>query len=429
MHIYHFRFFVVGWTLLAFVLLTGCNRKISTEPEIPTNNWLPISEEVNGTIGDIQGIRVLTLWGTNYEQGYAHGYLLGPEIIERLDHQFIDMNLVDIFVNVTLPNIDRFAIPDEYMDEIRGMVDGILARGGGTVYSTALGRYMTLNDAIGVTIFNDVPHIPQCTSFSAWGDLTMGGSTITGRNSDSPDNEHYTGRKIIIIRKPNPDTGVLPLVSVQDAGDTHCSTGMNSEGVTLACQAIDYHDAATATEGFCPDGLIFRKMLESAHASSVVEDVSAVLQDLYMASAEAVFMSWPTDGTEPCAAVFEIDGNLDNNHGFSVRQPEADESCLVQTNDFLLRWDFGEACWRYDHVRNFFKNIADGISQPLTEADAWDVLGQVPAGADQGFLIVHAEVFEPNRKLMHVAFGIPGTHAPFCSRVTLDVAAWTEDAE
>ena len=135
---FHTRF-IRTCLILSLAVFLACNKHSPTESETPINNWLPVSETVNGTISEIQGMRVLTLWGTNYEQGYAQGYLLGPEIIERLDRQFIDMNLVDIFVNVTLPNIDTFEIPDEYMDEIRGQFGGVLARAGGVVYSSAVG--------------------------------------------------------------------------------------------------------------------------------------------------------------------------------------------------------------------------------------------------------------------------------------------------
>ena len=55
------------------VIFFVCEKDSPTDPETPTNNWLPITESVNGTLGEIQGIPLLTLWGIHYEQGYAHG--------------------------------------------------------------------------------------------------------------------------------------------------------------------------------------------------------------------------------------------------------------------------------------------------------------------------------------------------------------------
>ncbi len=39
----------------------------------------PVSAQVNGTLEDIEGKTVLTVWGTHEERGYAHGFLLAEE--------------------------------------------------------------------------------------------------------------------------------------------------------------------------------------------------------------------------------------------------------------------------------------------------------------------------------------------------------------
>ena len=46
---------------------------------------VPGSRDVHGKLAHLQGVRVLRLWGLPEEQGYAQGYLLGPEIVELLD--------------------------------------------------------------------------------------------------------------------------------------------------------------------------------------------------------------------------------------------------------------------------------------------------------------------------------------------------------
>jgi hypothetical protein len=37
---------------------------------------------VNGELTEVEGIFLLTLWGTHREMGYAHGYLYAPEVFE-----------------------------------------------------------------------------------------------------------------------------------------------------------------------------------------------------------------------------------------------------------------------------------------------------------------------------------------------------------
>ncbi|MGB2988317.1 MAG: hypothetical protein WBE26_20800, partial [Phycisphaerae bacterium] len=55
----------------------------------------------------------------------------------------------------------------------------------------------------------------------------------------------------------------------------------------------------------------------------------------------------------------------------------------------------------------------------LTTKRAWNMLGGVSI---EGIITHHSVVFEPNKRLMHVAFAENGKHAPKCKAVTLDVA-------
>jgi len=69
---------LLGALILLFIYTcTSCKN----ENNNLENNWLPITENVNGELLEAEGYRVLKLWSTVYEQGYAHGYLIAPEIV------------------------------------------------------------------------------------------------------------------------------------------------------------------------------------------------------------------------------------------------------------------------------------------------------------------------------------------------------------
>jgi hypothetical protein len=412
----------------AILALTGlltfpsCQKEGPVEPDIPTNEWLEPIESVNGTLTEIQGIPLLTLWGTHYEQGFAHGYLVAPEMIERLDMELSrDPGVVDFLENVMLPNLHIYTVPDEYMQEIEGFLAGMEARAGDSVYVAGLGRYITFNDVIASTCIDNIQHLvgTNCTSFSAWDTVTADGGTITGRNYDQPDDESHIGRYMLIVRKSPPGSGFLPWVSVNLPGALSCETGMNSEGVTFATQEVNRILPTSATDGFCPEFLLQRRLLEAAHAASVVSDVSGVLDNLYTNGGEAILMSWPS-GNDPSAVVFEMDGDLTTGHGFTVRQPRTGFPFLIQTNQFYERIPYSHS-ERYVLLNSNLVSIRDGRSQPLTVSRAWELLGEVPAGA--GLLIMNAVVFEPDRMLMHVGFAETGTHATSFVPITIDVAA------
>ena len=40
----------------------------------------PLFPDVNGVLREIDGIKVLIVWGTHQQRGYAHGYLLAENI-------------------------------------------------------------------------------------------------------------------------------------------------------------------------------------------------------------------------------------------------------------------------------------------------------------------------------------------------------------
>jgi len=409
--------------ILLIIFCMACSKESSpTEPK--RNEWLPITEDVDGSLTEIEGIPLLTLWGTNYEQGYAHGYLYAPEIIEYAEMNFSQPGLVNLYENVVLSNINNYTVPQEYLDELQGFLDGMEARAGGAVYLAAVDRYITLNDLIAFTCIDNAEHLinKNCTSFSAWDVITEGGVPITGRNYDQPDEIMHTGRFIFIVRKTPPGSGVPAWISVNLPGSFSCETAMNSEGVTFATQEVNLIRETSATEGYCPEVLLQRRLLESSRSASVVEDVSALLQELYTNGGEANLMSWPSS-QGACSAVFEVDGDLTTGHGLTVRRPETGFPYMIQTNQFYERLS-PQASTRYSTIKNYLDGIITNDNPLLTVDQAWELLGQVPAG--DGQIIQIAVVFEPDVMLMHVAFGESGTHATGCRRITINVGELLE---
>lgn len=147
---------------LAIVLVisstAGNKQSLPTEPE--EGKWLPITENVKGTLTDVEGIPLLTLWGSNYEQGYAHGYLYAPEIMEYLEKQLQSQEgTVEFIEAVVLPYIDKYTVPEEYLHEMEGFLVGMEARAGGAVYVSAVDRNLTLNDVIAWACVDNPAHL------------------------------------------------------------------------------------------------------------------------------------------------------------------------------------------------------------------------------------------------------------------------------
>jgi hypothetical protein len=416
--------FYIPATLL-FGLILGCNRDNAVEPAHSTPKWKPATEQVNGAITTLESMRVLTLHGTFYEMGYAHGYLLAPEILERQELELSQPGVIDFFENQVLPNIHLFDIPDQYMEEIDGMYAGFLSRGGGSVYSELLQREVTLTDAIALNCINALASRVACSSFSAWNHMTYDNNTITGYNHDTKDDERNTERWLLIVRNPLSGSGANSSVCAGRAGDMNVHTVINDMGVTLSCQSINDASPATSTEGFTPEGLIFRQLIESVDYIDPAGDISGVLDDIYATEAEALLMSWPASAEQYSAIALELDGDLLDNHGYTIRQPSGAEEYIIQTNHFWLRRQPVSQCDRYYYVKSSLDSIAAGTRSPLTVESAWNLLSNIQP--EDSYLTQIAVVFEPSKMRMHIAFAEPGKHAHLCRREILNIEALLSD--
>lgn len=63
-------------------------------------------EDINGILIEVGGIPLLRLWGTPQEQGFAHGYLIGDDIVSMLD-DFLEHEIrgltADVWENNLIP--------------------------------------------------------------------------------------------------------------------------------------------------------------------------------------------------------------------------------------------------------------------------------------------------------------------------------------
>jgi hypothetical protein len=193
---------------------------------------------------------------------------------------------------------------------------------------------------------------------------------------------------------------------------------MNAEGVT-----VSMHDAggfpSRGSSGFTPRAFALREALESAHAATAFEDVGRVLRERVCIVGNNVPVTRPYVDGKPASVVFEYDGGLSKEQGVTARHTPEGESFLICTNHYRKRAE-PTPCGRYARLSKRLEKIAkSGGKKHLTEKTAWKMLKGVSM---EGITTLHSVVFEPNKRLMHVAFAKKGKPAPECKPITLDVA-------
>ncbi|MFC1724253.1 C45 family autoproteolytic acyltransferase/hydrolase [candidate division KSB1 bacterium] len=407
---------------MIFISMFNCSKDSSTT--VPNenwqNNWLPLTEEVNGSLQIIEGINVLRLWGTDYEQGYAYGYILSEEIIGFIDF-VIKSGIFSFdgssFAGIVPPGIERLNIEQRFLDEMQGIFDGIQARADGEIRVPSTGRSLHLRDIIAVNVGLDIRSM-QCSSFSAWGDMTADGGTITGRNDDWPLLNYLNEvQMLVVVRVPPAGSDRLSFATINCPGSIGCPTGMNEEGVTLNRNAGN-GSTNSASSGIYPRYFTYRTALENAHASTAVQDVENVLRSRQTNGTIILMITYPYMGSGSGSAVFEYDSDISRNDGVTIRQPESSLPYQIATNHYRERI-LPVSCGRYTTINTGLQDIMNSGSNYFTDQTAWSMLGEVAVGGGQ---TLDSTVFEPNKMLIHVAFRNGGTSAPGCRKVTLNVS-------
>ncbi|HOO72688.1 MAG TPA: C45 family autoproteolytic acyltransferase/hydrolase [Spirochaetota bacterium] len=207
---------------------------------------------------------LMHLEGSPYEMGFAHGYL-NPVAVQRmcskefylgaikglissgnigaLDQIFENDTLVDAVVKGVqkLALLHKDNIPEELMDEMQGIADGVNAAG---EHSFSLDNVIMLNIAMdtlmSIVYPIIVPILPvadlltaatphACNAFIAFGDATTDGRVIMGRDFMFT---HEVVHEVAMLIEYVPDNG-YSFVSVNAPGFVGVTAAMNSEGIGI----------------------------------------------------------------------------------------------------------------------------------------------------------------------------------------------------
>lgn len=395
-------------------------------------------------IEQVDAVRVLHLFGTPYERGYAHGTLVGSEIIELMQEFVFDYALGQM-TNLDYAQVcqlvgERAAWPDEALEEMQGMLDGIRASlpfdersfdipGVGT-------REIELIDIMAGNSFGDWSRIGGCSGFAAWADAT-GGPTIHGRNLDytSGDGAMLPHQIVIAIE---PDVGPQ-WVSIGRTGDIGCNSCMNEHGLTM-----EGNNGGDGLPLVHSSGLMARSMLARAAVGQLgagdepIADALALYHANPISVSQNALYATPYGQGKPddqVAAVFEVDGN-DFDAGATHRAPSETQysglgrtDVIIETNHMLKRIDQpggADSVERYDEIARRIDVATDPADPDNPTGD--DVLDAIDAtwimqGAKRAHTVQHF-VFEPDELRVHVSLqpemDVPATDVP------LTTLSWTQ---
>lgn len=330
---------VAAGCLTLLVAMSGCGQKDEWHTSGPP--LLSRGRDLFGSFERVRGVRVLTLWGTPYQRGRAHGRLLARGVLEMVD-TVCGSNLLlsrrSDYERVILPLVARFRFTPDDEAEMRGILDGVRSALGDEAVLERLGRPLRLEDLKAYNTAGDW-YRQGCATFAAWGKNTKDGHVWVGRNFDFlPARAFFTHQMIVVHEAFG---GRKAWASVSSPGMIGCITGINADGVFGSVHDV-FLPLRPLDGEYVPRLLVLRRLMETCSARDLEGQALPILRSSKQMFDNGILLAAPvTDGTTP-AIVFEYDGNPSKDSGVTVRRPADDEErygreMIGCTNHFLKR--------------------------------------------------------------------------------------------
>jgi hypothetical protein len=409
----------------------------------------PQSDKIieHGALVRKKGLPVLQLWGTAEERGFAHGYLVGRQIIDFFEFYIIEdswrsaKNYQDTFV----PFLEgRFHYPPEFLRECEAVIKGMRASGI-DMEVEVLGRDFNRTDLLAINAyiekraaFPGPARTPSsCTQVAFWGARTKGGGLngglVAARNMDGEcDLRKVTVSHFLVFAVDPAESGRKRWVSTMWPGFVGTISGVNEEGLYSMENAGD-SGPGPVPDGIVPCSWIQRFILEKqggeASPKSVLEMMGPFVCSTGGITAAGSIILWAVPHTGQDAPAFVYEGGRT---GFALRTPAEvrpmDPGTIMASNHHL-KYGFDPARpdeslggpvsfssrWRYETAAQTLEAWSRrGASLGIDEAVR--LLQQVAHGTTE-----YSVIFKANERRLLVAVDDLETDmwdAPYCE--------WTE---
>lgn len=359
--------------------------------------------EVNGRLENHDGLRILRVWGTPDERGYAHGVLLGKEVVAMARAEFAARFAKKPGrmeqIHKMLERMVRY--PENVEEEMRAMYRGVKE----TVADLRLDEfdrdlmYEDLLVANALDIFAPI----ACSGMTVWGDKVVGGGVLTTRNFDWP----YTGKHMVddtLVLVEHPSEGAA-FACITWPGYLGGITAVNERGLAVFLHVGSGRITIAPEPESYPTAIAAREILRTATVADAREVGARLIAETsppisYIS--RLVLPRIPKGSSSP-TIVFEADARKE-----VVREVEG--YCVV-TNHFLGR-DDGRSISRDSQSR--FDKITAGVEGNLSRGDrkisvaeAWESLSSVERGERRAFGTLHSLVFRGDPWVFELAIGTP----------------------
>ncbi|MCK5786366.1 MAG: T9SS type A sorting domain-containing protein [Candidatus Sabulitectum sp.] len=368
---------------------------------------------LNGSLETIGDIRVLNLWGTWEEMGYAYGYLLGQDLKDFYEGYFLELAGTQENVEVLRTYFPiYFTVPGEFVD----YADGIIAGASDTIslWSSVYGRNI---DALDIFISSSVPDLSAvvdfphlfCSSSSAWGAATLGDPVLLGDPAVSRNLDYYvdTGETILdqnLLIVHDPEIG-QDWISISFPGFMGCLSGMNETGLNASLNMGNYSGTSQTAPTFVPICMALALGLSSEDFDSSgtcdISDVMTSVTTWNRSNSYDIHVTSPADigiSGNP-VVVAEINNHTGYDFRYATDEPTISPYRMILTNHHRVLYP-PVSCYRYSRLLDSLETNPD-----VTLDRLWNFMGAVgetPVPGLGGTL--QTIIFQPEQRRTGLAF-------------------------
>lgn len=343
------------------------------------------AQQVNGLIvSEDEQFKIVKVWGTHEERGYAAGYLLAPGIADLFENYL--MPAFGSYYNMgrTLMQTQaHISIDSVYIYEAMAMADGINDRDVVDFevdYIDVLlaNSFLDLQNFLGKGLGLD----NGCSSLMSWGSATAGteldGKSAITRHLDWNDQPVIIRNQVMVIHFPSePDEQNWALIGF--AGQISVLSGFNQSGLAVMQHMLsDVYAGAELNKAYEPVWFSLRKAIEMKDYNNDGQnnalDVNDVVQANIFGYADSYIITALAPSTcgddNKIATIIEVAPAIPF---ISIRNTEypdlIPDKNLYAANYAISRNDAVHTCTRYNAVRN---NMGDGTA--IGAHEQWQIM-------------------------------------------------------
>jgi hypothetical protein len=343
--------------------------------------------QIKGEIySDTANLTVYRVWGTHYERGYAYGYLANQKIMS-VWNDFVVKNYSAYLpaVRALIGDPAHFTIGQNYINEAKGILDGLGAAGADTTGLIYLDLLMVnfFTDLSGFVPFKNFA-FQNCSSLMDWGAATLGtdlnGKTVISHHLDTdPVDSALVSNQVMVVHLPS-EPGEQPWLLTGVAGQIVASQGVNKSGLCAFLNSVNGFNAQL-NKGYEPMTITLRRALETNDINgdglTNVNDVRYAINSNVKGYANGFIVCAAAPSTAGDDSLVGIIAELAPDIPYITYRNTKDFDSvrgdnLYAANNMIKRNNAQQYCSRYNATRQAINNTYNGVG--IGSQDNWNIM-------------------------------------------------------